>query len=79
VTIKVSIAEAKSDFAKLLKYAREEPVIITRRGNPDAVQRLRRLKAHLSMVQLSRELEQTGVTVTELYEDSRRELEGRPW
>ncbi len=86
MTIKVPIAEAKSDFAKLLKHARQEAVIITRRGKPDAVilgfaeyERLRRLKAYLSMVDLSRELEELGVTATELYEASRRELEERPW
>lgn len=81
----VSIAEAKSDLSKMLKRAREEPVIITRRGKPDAVilpfaeyERLRRLWAYLSMVRLSRELEETGVTATELYEASRRDLEERP-
>jgi len=83
---RVSIAEAKSDFSRMLKRARKEPVIITRRGKPDAVilpfaeyERLRRLWAYLSMVRLSRELEEIGVTATELYEASRRELEEGPW
>jgi len=84
--LRVSIAEAKSNFSNMLKRARKEPVIITRRGEPDAVilpfgeyERLRRLRAYFSMVRLSRELEEVSVTATELYEASRRELEGRPW
>lgn len=85
MTMRVSIAEAKSGFSELLKRARRELVIITRRGEPDAVilpfeeyERLQRLRAYSSMVRLSRELVGVGVTATELYEASRRELEGRP-
>jgi len=69
----------------MLKRAQKEPVIITRRGKPDAVilpfaeyERLRRLWAYLSMVCLSWELEESGVTATELYEAPRRELEEWP-
>ena len=85
MTMRVSIAEAKSGFSALLKHAQKEPVIITRRGEPDAVilhfkeyERLRRLRAYSSMVRLSHELKGVGVTATELYEASRKELEGRP-
>ncbi len=85
MTMRVSIAEAKSGFSALLKHARNEPVIVTRRGEPDAVilhfeeyERLRRLRAYSSMVRLSRELKEVGVTATELYEASRKELETRP-
>ena len=39
---------------------------------------LQRLRAYSSMVHLSRELKGLGVTATELYEASRKELEGRP-
>jgi prevent-host-death family protein len=82
--MKVSIAEAKTGLSKLLNLARTELVIVTRRGQPDAVilpfeeyERLRRLRAYSRMVRLSRELEEAGVTATELYEASRRELEER--
>ena len=85
MTMRVSIAEAKSGFSALLKRAQKEPVIITRRGEPDAVilrfeeyERLRRLRAYSSMVRLSRELKEVGVTATELYEASRKDLEARP-
>ena len=85
MTMRVSIAEAKSGFSALLKRAQKEPVIVTRRGEPDAVilpfeeyERLRRLRAYSSMVRLSHELKEVGVTATELYEASRKELEDRP-
>jgi prevent-host-death family protein len=85
MTMKVSIAEAKSGFSALLKRAQREPVIVTRRGKPNAVilpfeeyERLRRLWAYSSMVRLSRELKAVGITATELYEASRKELESRP-
>lgn len=82
--MRVSISEAKSGFCEFLKRAQKEPVIVTRRGEPDAVilpfdeyGRLQRLRAYSSMVRLSRELEGVGVTATELYEASRKELEDR--
>jgi prevent-host-death family protein len=82
MSLRVSIVEAKSGFSRLIKHAREEPVIITRRGRPEAVilpfaqyERLRRLAAYSSMVRLSRELEDVDVTATELYRASRCELE----
>jgi prevent-host-death family protein len=84
MTMRVSIAEAKSGFSALLKRARKEPMVVTRRGEPDAVilpfeeyERLQRLRAYSGMVRLSRELEGGGVTATELYEASRKDLEDR--
>ncbi|MEJ5199967.1 MAG: type II toxin-antitoxin system Phd/YefM family antitoxin [Anaerolineae bacterium] len=83
--LKVSIAEAKSGLSDLLKRAHSGPVIVTRRGQPDAVilpydeyERLQRLWAYANMVRLARELRETGITATELYEESRKELEERP-
>lgn len=82
--LRVSIAEAKSSLSDLLKHARTAPVIVTRRGQPDAVilpydeyERLQRLRAYARMAHLARELREAGVTATELYEESRRELEER--
>lgn len=83
---KVSIAEARRDFSEVLKQARESPVLITRRGKPEAVilaydeyQQLRRLRAYTSMLRLAKELHEAGVTASDLYEASRKELEGRGW
>jgi len=83
--IKISIAAAKKDFLTLLKRAHQEPVIITRRNKPEAVippfaeyERLQRMMAYASMVCISHELKEVGVSATELYEASRSELEERP-
>ena len=64
MTVRVSVAEARSNLSRLLRHAREEPVIITRRGKPDAVilpfgeyEYLRRQRAYSSMVHLSCELQ----------------------
>lgn len=82
--LRVSIAEAKSSLSDLLKHAHTAPVIVTRRGQPDAVilpydeyERLQRLRAYARMARLARELREAEVTATELYEESRRELEER--
>jgi len=55
-----------------------------RRGQPDIVllayadfERLRRLQAFQQVLRLANELRDKGVTATELYEASRRELEER--
>lgn len=81
----VSIAEAKGRLSDLIKQAHNEPVIITRRGRPDAVllafedyERLHRVRAYLDILRLSQELQNVQVTATELQESSRQELEGRP-
>ncbi len=69
-----------------MKQARQDLVIVTHRGKPDVVlvpvkeyERLRRLCAYFRMVALSRELTALGLTVSELQESSRRELEERAW
>jgi prevent-host-death family protein len=76
------IGIAKTEFSRLLREAHEAPVIITRRGRPDVVmlayddyERLRRLQAYQQTLRLSAKLQDSGVTASELYETSRRELE----
>jgi len=78
------IAVAKKEFSRILRETRKGPVIITRRGQPDIVllayadyERLRRLQAFQQVLRLANELRDKGVTATELYEVSRRELEER--
>jgi len=82
--MRVSIAQARKELSQLLKQTRQAPVVVTRRGRPDAVilsfqeyERLRRLRAFLQMMRLSRELENCGVSATELHDISRRDLEER--
>ena len=80
-----SIGVAKTEFSRLLREAHQGPVIITRRGHPDVVllaydeyERLRRVQAYQQTLRLSAKLQGRGVTASELYESSRRELEERP-
>ena len=81
--LEVSVSEAKRDFTKVLKAVQEgEATIITKRGKPvgammgfDEFQKLRRLAAYNSLLQLSQDLSGCGTTATELYQQSRRELE----
>ena len=81
--MKVSIAQARRDLSQILKQARQAPVIVTRRGEPDAVillfqeyQFLRHLGAYLRMIRFSEQLKGCGVTATELalYKAGGREL-----
>ena len=80
---KMSVSEAKRDFTNLLRTVQEgEATIITKRGKPvgaimefDESQKLRRLAAYNSLLQLSQDLSGCGTTATELYQRSRRELE----
>lgn len=82
----VSVAEAKRDLTKLLREAEEKQteIVVTRRGTPFMVilryedyERLERLRGYLNMVRISEELKDSGISATEVYEESRRELEER--
>lgn len=79
-----SIGVAKTEFSRLLREAKQGPVIITRRGRPDVVmlayddyEQLRRLQAYQQTLRLSARLQESGLTAGELYQSSRRELEER--
>lgn len=79
----VSVAEAKRDLTKLLREAEEKQmeIVVTRRGVPFmAILRFEdyeRLRAYLEMVRISEELKDSEISATEIYEESRRELEER--
>jgi len=79
----MSVSEAKKGLTSILKSVEEgETAIITRRGKPvgammdfQEFQKLRKLRAYNSVVQLSQELSECGIAATELYQQSRSELE----
>jgi len=80
----VSIAQAKKDLSQILKRTRQGPVVVTRRGEPDAVilsfreyELLRRLRAYLRMTRFSQRLDTCRVTATELSRAWRYEAEER--
>jgi prevent-host-death family protein len=78
------IGVAKTEFSRLVREAKQGPVIITRRGEPEVVllayddyERLRRVQAYQQTLRLSAKLRDSGVRASELYETSRQELEER--
>ena len=80
----VSIAEAKRNLSRLLKQAKEEPVVITRRNEPDSViipyeeyVKMRRVQAVLAMHGIAERMRGRHVGIQELLDESRRELEER--
>ncbi len=78
------IATAKKEFSKILRETQKGPVILTRRGRPDIVmltyadyERLRRLQAYQQLLKIAEEMRGKGIRVSELHEESRRDLEER--
>ena len=79
----ISVSQAKRELTSILKRIQEgEATIITRRGKPvgammafQEYQKLKKLGAYNAVLKLSQELADCGITATELYEQSRRELE----
>lgn len=79
----ISIADAHNRLSQWLKYLRQGPVTITRRGKPVGViidpaeyQRLRQVGAYLQLLDISHELGE-GANADEIYRASRQELEQR--
>lgn len=59
-------------------------IVVTRRGEPfmailpyEDYERLERLRGYLSMVRISEELKDAKISATEIFKESRRELEER--
>lgn len=84
--MKVSVAEARNTLPKLLHEVEEDEIIVTRRKKPVAViipfkayQRIQRIEGYLTLMKLSEELKDIGMTATQAFEASRKELEERPW
>ena len=80
----ISVAEAQNKLSQLLQAAEQEPIVITRRGKPVGViitpkeyAEMRKLRAYLEMLRLAEELRHSGVTVQELNQASRAELEAK--
>lgn len=81
---KVTIVEGKRDFTSIVKKASEdaEDIIITKRGKPVVVllsyreyKEINRLRSYLKMLQISESLKKYQITATQIYEESRKELE----
>lgn len=84
ITQKVTIVEGKRDFTRIVKKVSEdaEDIIITKRGKPVVVllcyreyKEIKRLRSYLKMLQISESLKKYQITATQIYEESRKELE----
>ncbi len=82
--ISIPIAEAHNRLSALLKKVQKDPILLTRRGkavgvliDPEEYEQLRRVKAYLQLLTISRELKE-GPSAEEIYRASRDELEQRP-
>jgi prevent-host-death family protein len=78
----ITIAEAHNRLSHWIKQVQHGPITITRRGKPVGViidpeeyERLRQVQAYLQMIELSHNLKDSGLTASELYEASRKDLE----
>ncbi|MBE9594282.1 MAG: type II toxin-antitoxin system Phd/YefM family antitoxin [Proteobacteria bacterium] len=81
---KVTIVEGKRDFTRIVKKVSEdaEDIIITKRGKPVVVllcyreyKEMKRLRSYLKMLQISESLKKYQITATQIYEESKKELE----
>ena len=81
---KATIVEGKRDFTSIVKKVSEdaEDIVITKRGKPVVVllsykeyKEIKRLRSYLKMLQISEGLKKCEITATQIYEESRKELE----
>lgn len=79
----MSVSQAKTYFLEIARKAEErESIIVEKKGEPVLVivpyqeyLNLERMKHFLAVRDLSNILENTGLTASELYRESRKELE----
>ncbi len=85
-TIVVTVAQGKKEFSRLIREATEkkENIIVTKRGKPMAVilsyeeyQHSRRIEAYQKILDVRGTFAKAGITATEAYRRSRKELEER--
>ena len=81
---KATIVEGKRDFTSIVKKVSEDAqdVVITKKGKPVVVllsykeyKKIKRLRSYLKMLQISESLKKCEITATQIYEESRKELE----
>lgn len=85
-TITVSIAEEKKEFSRLIReaVARNEDVVVTKRGKPVAVivpyseyRHSRKAEAHRKILESRAAFAKARVSAAEVFRASREELEKR--
>jgi len=82
----VTISDGKKDFTVLIKesVAKNEDIVITKRGQPVAVllpykeyTDLRKMRTYLKMLEISNEMYKTGIKAKDVHIASKKELEER--
>jgi prevent-host-death family protein len=82
----VTISNGKKDFTGIIKESvtKNEDVVITKRGQPVAAllpykeyTDLKKLRTYLKMLEISTEIQKTGIKAEDVYKASRKELEER--
>lgn len=85
-TTTVTIAEGKRDFSRLIKEAaeRKEDIVVTKRGKPMAVivpygeyKHSKKVEAYQKILESRAAFVKAGVSASEVYRESRKELERR--
>lgn len=82
----VNVVEAKNKLTQLLRRVeRGDDITITKNGEPTAMlisvkayERLRRQAVANRLREMRDELKDSGLNAQEIYQESRRQLEGRP-
>ncbi len=82
----VTISDGKKDFLGIIResVAKNEDVLITKRGQPVAAllpykeyTDLKKLRTYLKMLEISAVMDKSGIKAKDVYEASKKELEGR--
>ncbi|MEW6408947.1 MAG: type II toxin-antitoxin system Phd/YefM family antitoxin [Nitrospirota bacterium] len=82
----VTISDGKKDFLGIIResVAKNEDVLITKRGQPVAAllpykeyTDLKKLRTYLKMLEISAVMDKTHIKAKDVYEASKKELEGR--
>ncbi|MBI4842841.1 MAG: type II toxin-antitoxin system Phd/YefM family antitoxin [Nitrospirae bacterium] len=85
-TKEVTISDGKKGFIGLIRESvtNNEDIVITKRGQPVAVllpykeyADLKKLRTYLKMLDISTEMNKTGIKAKNVYAASKKELEGR--
>lgn len=79
----VTISDGKKDFTGLIKesVAKNEDIVITKRGQPVAAllpykeyTDMRKLRTYLKMLEISKEMHETGIKAKDVYAASKKDL-----
>jgi len=86
-TTRVSVAEGKKEFSRLIRdaFEKKEEIVVTKRGKPVAVilppeeyQHSKRIGGYKKICEARGVLLKANILADEVFQESRRQLERRP-